>query len=115
MNENSEFVGVDDRVKSSQKQKTNSTMSSPTVRYDGSKKSDIYSGDSGSNNNMNNCEICEKRDFANETELQSHKKLIHHVKLSLPGKVRYITLENFLFLVVHKKQSLLICYYTVYI
>lgn len=115
MNENSEFVGADDRVKSSQKQKTNSAMSSPTVRYDGSKKSDVYNGDGGSNNNINNCEICEKRDFANETELQSHKKLNHHVKLSLSGKVHYIALEKFLFLNAHEKQSFLIRYCTVYI
>lgn len=48
---------------------------------------EIINGDPNGNSGTA-CEICEKKDFANEAELQSHKKLIHHVKLSSPGKVK---------------------------
>lgn len=73
-------------LKLSQKHKSNSsTSSSPTIRYD-NKKIETFNGDTNTNNSTS-CEICEKRDFASEAELASHKKLIHHVKLSSPGKV----------------------------
>lgn len=31
---------------------------------------------------INNCDICERNDFSNETELVAHRKLIHHVRNS---------------------------------
>lgn len=82
----------EDQVK---KHKTSPSSSSPPSRYDGLKKSGptAFNGDANSsNNNATSCEICEKRDFANEAELQSHKKLIHHtqnMKLSSSSKVSY--------------------------
>ncbi|XP_065207547.1 zinc finger protein 423 homolog isoform X2 [Planococcus citri] len=75
----------EDRLKLSQKHKSNSSSSSPTIRCD-NKKMESFNGDSNGSN-LTCCEICEKRDFANEAELMSHKKLIHNVKLSPHGKV----------------------------
>lgn len=69
-------------MRTPQKHKTSSSTSSSPV-----KKMEILNGDTTGNGGTT-CEICEKKDFSNEAELQSHKKLIHHVKLSSPGKVK---------------------------
>lgn len=81
-------------MKLSQKHKSNSSSSSPTIRCD-NKKIESFNGDSNGSN-LTCCEICEKRDFANEAELMSHKKLIHNVKLSPHGKVSLHAAEYFI-------------------
>lgn len=56
---------------------------SPNNRFDNQPKKN---GSIENKGNFVNCDICEKRDFSNESELIAHKKLFHH-KLLSPGKV----------------------------
>lgn len=76
------------------KHKSGSSAPSPTLRYENNKKMETFNGETNGNNGTSCGELYEKqRDFGNETELASHKKLIHHMKLSSPRRVSVIILK----------------------
>lgn len=75
----------EERSKTSQKYNC-SNSSSPNI---GIKKADLFNVDNNGNATII-CDACGKHDFMTEAELQSHKKLMHHVKQMSPGKVNVI-------------------------